>query len=169
MNAFESINYPLIGQVSLHGLDIYENALPTPVHQPFRIQVSDRVFLLKLTPGLDPAILDAVMALGYHAILIEAFGIGGVHFLHRNFCQKIAQLSSRGIVIVISSQCLYEKSDLTQYEVGRVALAAGAVSAGDMTSEAAFTKLMWLLSQYRERDEIIQHFVSPLCGEIAFP
>ncbi len=169
MNAFESINYPLIGQVSLHGLDIYENALPTPVHQPFRIQVSDRVFLLKLTPGLDPAILDAVMALGYRAILIEAFGIGGVHFLHRNFCQKIAQLSSRGIVIVISSQCLYEKSDLTQYEVGRVALAAGAVSAGDMTSEAAFTKLMWLLSQYRERDEIIQHFVSPLCGEIAFP
>ena len=46
MNAFESINYPLIGQVSLHGLDISENALPTPVRQPLRIQVSVRVFLL---------------------------------------------------------------------------------------------------------------------------
>ena len=169
MNAFESINYPLIGQVSLHGLDIYEHTLPAAVRQSFRIRVSDRVFLLKLTPGLDPAILDSVVALGYRAVVIEAFGIGGVHFLHRNFCRKIAQLSACGIVIVITSQCLYETSDLTQYEVGRAALAAGAVSAGDMTSEAAFTKLMWLLAQYHDRDELIYRFTTQLCGEITPP
>lgn len=166
MDAFESINYPLIGEVSLQGLVIHKDALPVINTQRFQIQVSDRVFLLKLTPGLDPTILDAIVALGYRAIMIEAFGIGGIHFLHRNFCEKISELYKGGIAIVVTSQCLYEKSDLTKYEVGRIALAAGAISAGDMTSEAAFTKLMWILAGYHDRDEIVRRFTEPLCGEV---
>lgn len=54
------------------------------VRPAFLPQASRQVFLLKLTPGLDPSIFDILVDLGYRGIVIEAFGLGGMHFLHRN-------------------------------------------------------------------------------------
>ncbi len=56
---------------------------------------------------------------------------------------------------------------MTVYEVGRRALDCGAIPAGDMTTEAAVTKLMWLLEQGLEQDEIVRQFKTNLHGEIS--
>ena len=55
---------------------------------------------------------------------------------------------------------------MTVYEVGRRALDCGAIPAGDMTTEAAVTKLMWLLEQGLSREEITELFKRNLHGEI---
>ena len=47
-------------------------------------------------------------------------------------------------VCVVLSQCLYETSALDVYAVNRRLLNAGAISAHDMTTEAAVTN-MWAL------------------------
>ena len=69
--------------------------------------------------------------------------------------------------VVLSSQCLYEKSTPAVYEVSRALSDAGVLSAMDMTSEAAVTKLMWTLGQTESLDEVRKIMGTSLCGELS--
>ena len=48
-------------------------------------------------------------------------------FIRRNLVAVVGKLIKRGIPVITTSQCLYERSDLTKYEVGRLALMEGSV------------------------------------------
>ena len=119
---------------------------------------------MKLIPGVDPKLLSAFADAGCRGLVIEAFGSGGINFMRRDVVSEISRLVARGVTVVICSQCLYEATDMTVYEVGRRALDCGAIPAGDMTTEAAVTKLMWLLEQGLEQDEIVRQFKTNLHG-----
>ena len=70
------------------------------------------------------------------------------------------------MVIAVGSQCLYEGSDFTVYEVGRQVLAHGVIETGNMTSEAAVAKLMWTLGQYEDPKKVRQVMSTNLLGEM---
>lgn len=65
------------------------------------------------------------------------------------------------------SQCLYEKSDLSLYEVGRKLLDCGVIPGRDMTAEAIVTKMMWALGQTEDPEEVKEIFARNYAGEIS--
>lgn len=167
-DAFESVNLPPVATVTSDGLVFNKNvSLPERNKEcSLKTNLETQVSLVKLFPGFDPNLLFAMVDAGCKGIVIEAYGLGGMNYIRRNLVAAIGKLIAQGIPVITSSQCLYERSDLTRYEVGRLALLEGAISAHDMTSESAITKLMWGLGQRMDVHQIARLFETDLVGEV---
>ena len=163
-NAFESINAHYVGTVSSRGLELMEYVRHNRKPE-LKDAICKDVFLLKLTPGLRPEIFDMLVKMGYRGIVVEAFGLGGVNVLGQGLT-GIQRAVEQGVSVVVTTQCLYDSSDLRVYQVGNQLLELGVIQGRDMTSEAAMTKLMWGLGQGMSTDEIRKLFETSLAGEI---
>ncbi len=161
-DAFDSINAPAVGYFDAEGLHLQgterrvENETPRIPPQE-QLSIDPRVFLLKLVPGTDPEIFNHILRTGYQGLVIEAFGLGGLHYIRRNLLESLETLSDQGILTFVTTQCLYEKADFSIYEVGRKVLQSNIWGAHDMTTEAALTKLMWVLGEKKSRLSLITH------------
>ncbi|HIR76963.1 MAG TPA: asparaginase [Candidatus Choladousia intestinipullorum] len=166
-DAFESIDYPYAARINSSGLVVNPSFAdrkkgPCVLQNRFCIDV----FLLKLFPGISPDIFDRLKDLGIRGVYVEAFGIGGLPFERRNMAAAVRRAADAGMIVAVGSQCLYEGSDFTVYEVGRQVLGSGVVETGNMTTEAAVTKLMWALGQYEDRDRVVKIMETNLQGEL---
>ena len=162
-DAFHSVNAPLAGRIDSDGVHL--SPVPPRLCPPgLSDSLDSRVFLLKLIPGTAPEILDFVARAGYKGLVIEAFGLGGLHYIRRNLVDKLNEISGKGIVTLVTTQCIYEKTNFSLYEVGRGVVGGRVFSAGDMTTEAAVCKLMWVLG---DPDARIPYLKKSLCGEMS--
>ena len=107
---------------------------------------------------------DWIAQAGFKGLVLEAFGLGGLHYIRRNLVDRLRMLSERGVVTLVTTQCMYEKTDFSVYEVGSGVLSDRVYSGRDMTGEAAVAKLMWALGDPERRLELLNENV---CGEMA--
>ena len=107
-----------------------------------------------------------LLKMNYKGIVIEAFGAGGLHYIHRDLIAQLKRVTDAGIAVVACSQCLYERSDFSIYETGKLALEQGLIPAYDMTTEACVTKLIWALGQTQDPEKIRAIFAHSYAGEI---
>ena len=154
MTAFGS---PSCSPLAELGIDVVmaPHVLPPRPLAPFDPRIEPRVFLLRTFPGLDPSLVFAILAQDVRGLVIEAFGAGNVPRLENSLVPAIDAATSKGVPVVIVSQSPRGAVDLRRYEGGAAAARAGAISAGDMTAEAALTKLMIELGRAAGSGEVV--------------
>lgn len=168
LNAFESINAPYVGTV-VDGrfIDLtLAYAEEEARHFQYFSDIEPNVALVKLIPGTSAQQLSVLSSCGVKGVVVEAFGLGGVSNFRRDHAEALRGLMDQGVPVVLTSQCLYEASTPDVYEVSRPLREAGVISAGDMTTEAAVTKLMWALAQAKDMESLCVLMRKNICGEI---
>ncbi len=134
----------------------------------FDTRLDDRVFLLKVFPGMPPQTLARIVDMGFHGIIVEGYGSGNIPTNENALTGGILQAIDQGCFVVVSSQCAFGQADLSIYEVGRAAMEVGAMSAHDMTSEAALVKLAWVLGHTKESDRVKEMMGISYIGEMSY-
>ena len=161
-NAFSSIDYP---ETAVFRDERMIRFIPTPAPKPVRFydRLDPSVFVLRLVPGMNADVLDWLRQ-HYRALVIEGFGVGGLPTTDEGrLVQAVTQWAEEGKLVVFSTQVQHEGSDLSVYEVGRVAKQLpGVLEAHDMNPEASVTKLMWVLGQTDDRALAQKMFTTPI-------
>jgi glutamyl-tRNA(Gln) amidotransferase subunit D len=134
----------------------------------FDTKLDDRVFLLKVFPGMPPQILARIVDMGYQGIVLEGYGSGNIPTGENSLIGGILQSLDQKCFVVVSSQCAFGQADLSIYAVGRAAMDVGAISAHDMTSEAALVKLSWVLGHTHEPHRVREMMLTSFVGEMSF-
>ncbi len=174
MSAFGSPSCAPLAELGL-GVELGAHILQPRARSGFDPRVETRVLVVRLFPGLEPSLLHGAIDAGVRGMVFEAFGLGNVPVRESSLVPVIEAARSRDVPIVITSQSPRGKVDLTRYEGGSAAGAAGAIGAGDMTTEAALTKLTITLGRARDNDgggRILaarQAFASVDVGEMTLP
>lgn len=149
-DAFQSENYPPLAKA---GVKIeYNEAV---IHQPagneqlqFLQRLDTSIVILKLFPGISQATVEAIMrANGLKAIVLETYGSGNAPTTPW-FIDLLKDAIFRGIIILNISQCPGGMVVQGRYETSKVLQEIGVISGGDMTTEAALTKLMVLIGEF---------------------
>ena len=167
--AFSSINYPDLAYI--RDGHILPFIRPSCKGEPeFYSRLDAKVALLKMIPGTDSALL-AWMLDHNDALIIESFGVGGMpSYRGTEFYDLLAEAMKRGKTIVMTTQVENEGSDLSVYSVGsRLKTQLGVLEAYDMTTEAVVAKIMWILGQTKEPEQVRRMFYQPVAADILFP
>jgi glutamyl-tRNA(Gln) amidotransferase subunit D len=134
------------------------------------LKFEEKVSLIKFYPGQSPDILDYYMKNKYKGIIIEMSGLGHVSTSRsrNNWVKKIKELTSKGIVVCATSQCINGRVDPLVYSNGRDILEAGVIYLEDMLSETALVKLGWVLGHSewaKSKEKIKGKMLENISGE----
>ena len=156
-DAFSSINYPQLAVMRGERLVRYIEPEVYTEQVRFFHKWNPKVFLLKLTPGIEPAVLGDIFQ-RYDGIIVESFGTGGIpDSLLDEFSRLMKRYENSRKAVVMTTQVTYEGSNLGIYEVGRrIKDEFQILEAREMNLEAVLTKLMWILGQEPENFDQIR-------------
>ena len=166
-DAFKSVDYPRVGIIKDGQVIHYITNLSKETI--FYNKLNPNVGLIKLIPGIDSSILEYSLT-KYNAVVIESFGVGGLPIYdNSNFNDVVNKYTKLGKVIIMTTQVPNEGSDITIYKVGHyLKQLPNVLEAYDMTTEAVVTKLMWILANTNEIEEIKNLFYKTISNDILF-
>ena len=171
-NAFRSINdFPLArvfpeGKIEIINRRYFRKDKNREVKLEDKLE--EKVALLKFHPGMDPEILDWYIERGYKGLVIEGTGLGHVNVSNTkfSFLPKIKRARKEGMIIAMTSQCIYGRVNPWIYSNLRKLREAGVLYLEDMLAECALVKLMWALGKSKEEEEIKKIMLSNLANEL---
>jgi hypothetical protein len=103
--------------------------------------------------------------MGYKGVVSKDSGWAVFHCC-AEFAGRDQKLLGEGVAVLLTTQCLYEPSDLTCTNPGGRRCSRGILQGFDMTGECAVTKMMWALGLTSDLREIRRMMYTDCCGEI---
>ena len=114
-----------------------------------RLGIDTRVALVKYHPGYEPRQIEALIDLGFKAIIFEGTGLGHVG---KTMYDVIEKANTKGLFLGMTSQCIDGRVRMTVYESGRDLLELGITPLENMIPEVALVKTMWALGNSEDND-----------------
>ncbi len=169
LSAFESRNLAPLAEVGvnikydekvIHKLASYDEPLQVSD------KLNDKVIIIKLFPGMSQETFKAMLSIeGVRGVVLETYGTGNAPTA-KWFIESLREAIACGIAVVNITQCQGGAVAMQLYETGRQMQEIGVICGYDMTSEAAVTKLMWLLGEGLSGAELAAKMEQSLCGEL---
>ena len=168
--AFRSANYPVLAEIGIHIK--YNNAY---IRYPetfsnelvIKTELGTSVVILKIFPGISREIIEPILNInGLKAIILETYGSGNAPTA-KWFIDLLKNAIDRGLIILNVTQCHAGKVDMDAYSTGILLKKIGVISGFDSTTEAALTKLFFILGQTNNIQEIKRILQKNLRGEIS--
>lgn len=166
-DAFQSINRRPVAFVKDGVVQQLDFSLPprgeASGFQP-HAKFEERVALLKFHPNFDPSLIDYLVDKGVKGLVLEGTGLG--HVAH-NCYDSIRRAVEKGVLVGMSSQCIWGRVRMTVYDTGRDLLNLGVLPLDTLFPEVALVKMMWVLGNTETLEEARELMLKDLVGEVA--
>ncbi len=160
--AFRSVNSEPLATVSGGEVAWAGGHRPRAPRTTLDDRVEDRVALLQVYPGFDPELLHHASR-RVRGIVLAGTGLG--HMGSHAF-EAVHDAVERGVVVVMTSQCLFGATNMNVYSNGRDLMRQGVMPMGDVLPETAFAKLCCMLGRSQDPAEVRRLMLEPLAHEV---
>ncbi len=160
-DAFDSPNLAPLVELGL-GVELAPHVRAPSRLGAFDDRLEPRVLAVRVFPGLDASLVRGAIQAGVRGLVLEGYGTGNVP---TTLIPAIEEARAHDVPVVVVSQCVRGYVELGRYEGGAEAEGAGAISAGDMTVEAALAKLMIGLARHGTGEALRAYFEASVVGE----
>ena len=168
LRAFDSPDYPALAEVRID-ICYNESAMNLPSRPKtfhFTELQSFPIGVLKLFPGFQFELFEGMINSNLKAVVLEAFGSGNIPTNNRALVDGIRKSAENGTIITVTSQCHRGGTTLGTYATSNDLVQSGAISASDMTTEAAIAKLYYLFSCGYDTERVKLLMETNLRGEM---
>lgn len=167
--AFESLNYPNLAESGVH-LNVNDEYLWRTEEESgliVRTKMNKSVGILKLFPGISkPYIASILNSKALKGLVLETYGSGNAT-TEDWFIDLMKGAIDNGLHVVNVTQCSGGSVIMGQYETSSQLKSIGVISGKDITTEAAITKLMYLLGEGVNATDFKEIYETPLRGEMS--
>ena len=166
-NAFTSPNFPCLVESGVH-LNVNQQLLLHPRDKELLVHTTfdDNVAIIKIFPGLNKNVVEAILTIpNLKGVVIETYGSGNAS-TENWFVNLLEQAIQKGIQIVNVTQCSGGSVNMGKYETSSQLKQIGVISGKDITTEAAITKLMYMLGQNIASSDFKTIYETSLRGEM---
>ena len=167
MRAFRSPNYPTLAFANI-SIEYNEAAFLKEETEGFTFRAFKElpIGVIKVYPGFPFDLFESLLTEKMKGVVIETFGSGNIPDDNAALFPMLEKAKKNNVVFVVCSQCPQATVDMDTYEAGSALKKAGALSGGDMTLEAAVTKLYYLFSICDDLPTVRKLMETDLCGEL---